>query len=87
MAVNVFALGLNLPVPPLQVPPVATVTEPARLAESFLQMDTFGPALTVGLGVMVTVTLEVTGVHPALTAVKVKATVVGAAPSSAAEGV
>ena len=87
MAVNVLALGVNLPVPPLQVPPLATVTEPARFVESFLQIDTFGPAFTVGLGVMVTFTLEVTGVQPALTAVRVRVTVLGAAPSSAAEGI
>ena len=51
MAVSVLALGLNVPVPPLQVPPVAPPpTVPANVTFGLLAHTAwFGPALAVAV--------------------------------------
>ena len=52
VALNVVAFGLNEPVPPLHVPPVAPVTLPLKAAcGSLAQTETAAPALTTGAGV------------------------------------
>ena len=46
-------LGLQEPLPPLQMPPVATVKDPFNVATGLLlQSDWSGPALVVGAGVI-----------------------------------
>ena len=80
MAFNVVVDGLTTPVPPFQIPPVATVTLPVRFTESFAQMDLAIPALALGLAKILTTTGTLTGLQPfRLTPVKVRLTFVGAA--------
>lgn len=70
-----------------QRPPVATDMVPEMFNESLAQILLSGPAFTVGLGVMLKLTLLVTVAHPARVAVRVRDTELGAAARSAAEGV
>ena len=63
-AFSVFAFGAYVPVPPLHVAPVATVTDPFKeMALLLAHTDPFAPALTVGAGVKVMVRLLVAGKH------------------------
>ncbi len=64
----------------------AMVLVPTRFTESLAQIDLGGPALTVGLTVMLTFTVPVTGAQPALEAEMVSTTVVGAAAFSEGAG-
>ena len=53
-----------MPVPPLQTPPVAPITEPLKaMAEALAQTVPFVPASTIGAGVKVMVRLLVAGVQ------------------------
>lgn len=64
-ALSVFALGLYVPVPPDQVPPVAFVTEPARVIAGLVEQTVCaGPALATGAALMVTSLSDVTAEHP-----------------------
>ena len=47
-------LGSKVPTPPLQIPPVAPVKEPFRVATALLAQSVWStPALAVGAGVIV----------------------------------
>ncbi len=69
-------LGAKVPLPPLQTPPVATVTLPFKAALAlFEQSEMFAPALAVGAGVIVYVTWLLTALQLPLPAeVRVKVT-------------
>ena len=76
MAFSVLLFGLKVPVPPLQMPPVATVTLPFKaIALLFAHTVPFVPALTVGAAVKVITRLAETALQlplPVLVKVKVK---------------
>ena len=61
--------------PPLQIPPVAPITEPFRVMSALLrQTDPSAPAFTIGAGVNEITLLFVTGLHvplPVLVSVSV----------------
>jgi hypothetical protein len=74
-------------VPPDQSPPVATVTDPARVTLSLLAQTVCGaPAFTVGAGVMVSVKLLLTGLQVPFP-VELRVRVIGLLVLSAAEGI
>lgn len=75
MVFKLLALA-KVPVPLLvHVPPVATVTEPFKVVTALLAQTLWlAPALAVGAGVMVMVMVLVTGLQPALEALKVSTT-------------
>ena len=55
---------MNVPAPPLQIPPVAPITDPFKvITELFVQTLPFAPALTKGAGVNVISLLLATGLH------------------------
>src|SRR6185436_15240296 len=79
--------GLKEPAPPLQIPPVATVTAPARVTVGlFAQLVRSAPAFAVGEGVNETVTWSVTALHRPLPVV-VNVSVTKPAATSAGVGV
>src|SRR5688572_22158803 len=80
-------LGSKVPAPPLQIPPVAMVKEPFRLAAPLLAQSVWSlPALAVGAAVIVKVTSSLTALQvPLPTVVSVRVTV--PAVRSAALGV
>ena len=52
MALSAVLFGVKDPAPPLQIPPVTTVTDPPNATLALLrQSDRSGPAFAVGLGV------------------------------------
>ena len=67
--------GVKDPAPPLQTPPVATVTAPFRLTVGlFTHSETSAPAFDEGDGVKLRVTLLLTALHkplPVVVSVKV----------------
>jgi hypothetical protein len=86
-AFSVVLFGLYVPVPPLQVAPVATVIAPTSvIAELFAHTVAFGPASTVGAGVMVITLLLDTALQLPLP-VDVSVNVTVPAATSAALGV
>ena len=63
-AFKVVLLGLYVPVPPLQVAPVAPFITPAKvIALALEQTVPLGPASTVGAGVKFTLTVSFTAVQ------------------------
>jgi hypothetical protein len=72
----VLLFGLKVPVPPLQIAPVATVTAPFKMiALLFAHTVPFAPAFTVGAGVKVITRLSETWLQvplPVLVKVSVK---------------
>ena len=63
-AFSVVLFGLKVPVPPLQVAPVAPVTTPANvMAEALAQTVPLAPASTVGAGVKFTLTVSFTALQ------------------------
>jgi hypothetical protein len=86
---RLVAFGLNevaVAVGDDQVELGALVLVPTRLIESFEQIVLLGPAFITGVGVIFTLSVPATGVHPVLEAVKVSVTLVGAAVFSAGAG-
>ena len=82
-----LAFGLKVPVPPLQLPPVATCTLPFRATVPlFAHTVTSGPALAVGASVKVSSTWSVAALHRPLPVV-VRVSVTLPAAISAAVGV
>ena len=81
------ALGLKVPMPPLQVAPVATLKLPASVATALFEQRLWStPAFTVGAGVIRYVTWSFTALQrPLPVVVKVRVTV--PAVRSAALGV
>jgi hypothetical protein len=64
----------------------ALVLVPTKFTESFEQIVLLGPAFITGVGVMFTFNVPATEVQPALEAVKVSVTDVGAAVFSVGAG-